>query len=86
MNDNIIFTSNYLGFKLQIFSDRLVFNQLGLDSETIMLNQIASFKKSMFGIKSIEIFTTAGRRITVPVWKKKEAYQALEKITYKQLA
>lgn len=65
-NEEPIFQTSYLGSKVQVYSDRLVYKMF-FTQKTIPLDQIASIDPVISGYAGVKIETTGGKKITIPV-------------------
>lgn len=61
-----IFQTSYLGSKVQVYRDRLVYKMF-LTKKTIPIDQIASIDPVMSGYAGVKIETTGGKKIKIPV-------------------
>ena len=64
-----IYKTSNLGFKIELFRDKLVYRPFLQWKQTIFLNQIASVRSGITGDESIKIETTGGKVHTLyPKW------------------
>lgn len=65
-NEEPLFKTSYLGSKVEVYSDRLVYKMF-FTQKTIPLDQIASVDQGISGVAGIKIETTGGKKIGIPV-------------------
>ncbi len=71
-----LYQTNYLGFYIKVFSDRVDFRS-GKGVQSVLMSQLAGVQIATMGIWQITIQTKDGQTYPVPTMKKKEAQQAI---------
>lgn len=78
MADTPLYKTNYMGFWVRVYSNRVDF-KAGAGQESVPINQIASIKLGMVGYMQVVIETTGGKKYKIPCIKKKELREAIYK-------
>ena len=77
-NQQPIYQTNYLGFWIKVFRNRVEF-KAGAGTQNIPISQIASIQLGMLGYMQIIMETAGGKKYPIPCMKKKEVKEAIYK-------
>jgi hypothetical protein len=77
--DNLkpIYETNYLGYWIKVYPNRVEFRSGIPGTQSIPINQIASVQLGFMGLMQITLESAGGKKYNIPCFKKKEARDAI---------